>query len=501
MPLAPTRSAPTPDSVRGERMLAIGIAAVLVVFRSLPFALFEQIQFDSDQAVFGLMAKHISEGRALPLFLYGQPYLLAIDAWLAAPWFLVAPSTVATLSIAIVLVNIATIVLTMLTLERWSALRPWHALIASLFLILPPPIIGGDLVSTSGANVYPFLYAVILWMLRKRPFWLGGVLAIGFMQREFTAYAVPALVAADLAADRGVRRGTIRKWLLALVMFFAVWEGIQALQPYTDLMGPGTRGRLYGGFAGSQLDNLLTRAGVAPSELGSRLDAMVRVHLPRLLGATASDRGYRVRPAVAWLLVAGFAAALFRLLWILRSSARSVLWRGPGTVALAWYLLAVGVLAGVVYVLARPVSEEHTRYGLLVLFVPVGIVGALLGLDDQTWARRGVVAAVVAWSALSAADTAAVYRRFWNAPPSDLRVLADALDARGIRSAWAPYWTAYAVSFLTGERVKVASTELVRIEEYQSLALGHPDAPHIREQPCAGGENIARWYLCRPEDP
>ena len=34
------------------------------------------VRFDADQAIVGLMAKHISEGRAFPVFFYGQSYLL-----------------------------------------------------------------------------------------------------------------------------------------------------------------------------------------------------------------------------------------------------------------------------------------------------------------------------------------------------------------------------------------------------------------------------------------
>ena len=42
----------------------------------------EQAQFDSDQAVFGLMAKHLAEGRAFPVFMYGQSYILAVESWM-----------------------------------------------------------------------------------------------------------------------------------------------------------------------------------------------------------------------------------------------------------------------------------------------------------------------------------------------------------------------------------------------------------------------------------
>jgi hypothetical protein len=131
------------------------------------------------------------------------------------------------------------------------------------------------------------------------------------------------------------------------------------------------------------------------------------------------------------------------------------------------------------------------------LLVPIGLTGVLLALETTAWARRIVVAAVMAWTAVSVADTARLYAKHLGGPPADLRVLADALVARGITTAYAPYWTAYAVTFMTDERVKVASTDFVRIEEYQSLAAAEPGIVEIRDQPCPGGEQVARWYLRR----
>jgi hypothetical protein len=56
-----------------------GLAA-LVVVRSAVFVFAPASHFDSDQAVTGLMAKHLSELRALPLFWYGQTYMLGVEA-------------------------------------------------------------------------------------------------------------------------------------------------------------------------------------------------------------------------------------------------------------------------------------------------------------------------------------------------------------------------------------------------------------------------------------
>ncbi|RMF23181.1 MAG: hypothetical protein D6760_05960, partial [Deltaproteobacteria bacterium] len=38
----------------------------------------------ADEGVVGLMGKHILEGRSLPVFFYGQHYLGALEAYLAA---------------------------------------------------------------------------------------------------------------------------------------------------------------------------------------------------------------------------------------------------------------------------------------------------------------------------------------------------------------------------------------------------------------------------------
>ena len=50
----------------------LAVAAAIVLLRTLVYLRFERLAFNSDQAIVGLMAKHLSEGRAFPLFFYGQ---------------------------------------------------------------------------------------------------------------------------------------------------------------------------------------------------------------------------------------------------------------------------------------------------------------------------------------------------------------------------------------------------------------------------------------------
>jgi hypothetical protein len=51
-----------------ERWIAAAVLVLLVVLRSIVFGFWEQSFFDSDQAITRLMAKHLIEGRAFPVF-------------------------------------------------------------------------------------------------------------------------------------------------------------------------------------------------------------------------------------------------------------------------------------------------------------------------------------------------------------------------------------------------------------------------------------------------
>src|SRR5947208_7119398 len=90
-----------------ERWIAPAVVVALVVARSAVFVFAGESHFDSDQAVTGLMAKHLSEGRAFPIFWYGQTYMLGVEAWLAAPLMLFLGASVTALKLPLLAINIA----------------------------------------------------------------------------------------------------------------------------------------------------------------------------------------------------------------------------------------------------------------------------------------------------------------------------------------------------------------------------------------------------------
>lgn len=195
----------------------------------------------------------------------------------------------------------------------------------------------------------------------------------------------------------------------------------------------------------------------------------------------------------------GYALGFALLIGIVRIIILSVRRREalPAT-AFGWYLLGVGLVAVLAYVATRPAEDVVRRYLLLSLLIPVGLTGLWLALEPRHHIRHGVLVLVLGWAAFAGVDNWKQFDRYLSGEvPNPMGALANALETRGVSIAEAPYWRAYKLTFLTGERVKVASTDVVRITEYQKLAAAEgAGLMRIQEEPCAGGEQVGGWYLC-----
>lgn len=473
--------------------MAIAIAWALVFARSIVYLAYEQSYFDSDQAITGLMAKHLSEGRAFPLFMYGQSYMLAVEAWVTVPIFWIAGPTVAALRLALILMNGAVATLLIAGLWNWAGLRPWYGLAASTFFVFAPPFTSAHLVEAGGGNIEPFLYVLLLWPLRHRPFLFGSLLAFGFLNREFTIYAVLVILAGQLVTRQLFQTAVLRQWLFAFVAFVVVWDGVNALRPYADTNGPGTRGGVVTESGGSQIENLTNRIGQRPGDLPERIRNFVVDRMPSLVGAKRELDGiaHQGRNWIAWPMLVGAILAAVRVLVLVRSTR-------PAGLAFIWYVLGIGVIAAAMFVIARPVTDTTHRYFLLALFIPVGLTAAWLALEPNWGFRAAIVLAIAGWSALSAVDNVRQLARYASGyEPNKIRELADALESRGLHVAEGGYWRAYKLTFLTEERLKIAPVDYQRIDEYRRLADKEGNRLlRLAERPCPGGEPVVEHYLC-----
>jgi len=67
-------------TAKRERTLVCALAVALVLLRSFVAAYYEGFYFDSDQAIVGLMARHLSRLQTFPLFYYGLNYMLGVES-------------------------------------------------------------------------------------------------------------------------------------------------------------------------------------------------------------------------------------------------------------------------------------------------------------------------------------------------------------------------------------------------------------------------------------
>ncbi len=84
--------------------------------------------------------------------------------------------------------------------------------------------------------------------------------------------------------------------------------------------------------------------------------------------------------------------------------------------------------------------------------------------------RRAWLALVCACALIAAVPgTRLLYEYVAHPQVGAKRLIARHLEARGIKYATSDYWLAYSLTFLTNERVIVASDDFVRIATYKKL--------------------------------
>ena len=515
-PVVPRRG-PVAAALRRDRAAVLSVAAILVVFRTAVFLFFEG-SFNSDQAVTGLMTTHLIEGRAVPVFKYGQDYQLAVQAWMAAPLFMLFGPSELLLRLPLLFVNIGLAAALVWLLQRELGLRPWMALLVATPFLLAPPGTSMQLIEPSGGNVEPLLLVPILWLLRRHPLTFGAVLAVGFLQRVFAIYAVGALLIVEFADRSLFSRETWQRYVRSAFAFAAVWQSVALLRAWAGSdFGPSTPTArvdlptLASGTAASNVQEALGRFCWDPGGLPHRVTQLFGDHFATMFGGqrvqlaglgvpSSSEQGL---DGLWWLVGVVLLGAGLRLLWLTaRGHARP--WRGRAQ--FATYLFLTGVLTSVALLTSRCGSLDvlTLRYTLHTVLAVTGLAGAFLVTEPWRPARRLVVSVLAVWAAAAMWGHGQLLAEFVRDPPQDHnRALARYLVDHDIRYGYADYWDAYSTVFWANEQVILTSTTVVFIKEYERLALEHlNEAVWIYREPCEGGTQVTEvHYLCGPEPP
>jgi hypothetical protein len=471
---------------------------------------YERLDFDSDQAIVGLMARHLSELRAFPLFFYGQHYMLGVQAWIAAPFIWLGGSTVAMLRAPLLIINCVVAVWLVRHIAR-STGAPWLALAAVLPFAAASPVFSANLLETLGASVEPFLYVLLLWMLRRRAAAFGVLLAVGFLHREFTIFAVAGI---GVATYRETGRSQLANlpWVARASLGFAViWIVVDQLKRRINTMGP-PGGEAATGPLSLQLQTLLSRVVITPSMVVSKLQQAVTEVLPDLLGMRAvQPLRYNINATVSVgtemigsLLVAGGAICLIRVL--AHAPGRRGNKAGAATLPSPFctYMAVIGVQALLAYSVSDAVDPRFPailRYALLAVFLPIALATAFFEIETRRPWRAAVALLLAASAALNTRDSWRIIDEYRRTPtPSEHRILADDLVAHHIEYGTATYFDAYITDFLASERVVLHSSDKVRIAAYAALVNAHAStAVRVVRQPCHVGRPVASsWCVVDP---
>lgn len=403
---------------------------------------------DGDEAVIGLMSRHLLHSGHI----WGQPFGSPLEPLLVAPFVAVWGPGIAPFRWPYFLLGL---LLPLLAAALASRLHPSAAWPAGLLAACPPPYF---LVVASQATIYPSTLV------------LGGALLL------------QTLALADRARDRRPLVPSLVAWgaLAGLALWTHLMSGAVVAACGLHLLRSGLRLRLLvvpalvaatltspwwlaAGGDSLRIVRVASRQRSAgehlrqgPGNLVAAAGGLVGTHVPLIV----DDPRWRVDPPPAWKALVGLAW-LAALAWASLGS-----WRRPE----AQLLLAAMALAALAFPFPQRSGAHTTRY-LTPLLVPFA---ALLGLAvararRRTWARLALAGLL----GLNVAGAATLHGAWRQADRSqvpvrlpDLPQVLKALEARGLRRGFASYLPAYRLTFDSAERVIVSQPWNERFRHY-----------------------------------
>ena len=422
----------------GELLICLTVAVAIVLFRSWVPTAFERFDFDSDQAIVGLMAKHFSELRAFPLFFYGQNYMLGVQSWIAVPFFWVGGPSLVMLRMPLIILN-AVVALTIMVVFVRSGMRPRVALVATLPLIATTPVVSAALIEALGVSIEPLAYVLLLWSLRRRAVMFGAVFCVTFLHREFAAFAAVA-IAFIAWRDRSISAAAVAR---AAASFAGVWLLIDSVKGTVNIHGPAGAPFQGGTSLLLEVEQLSILLSLDPRYYWQHLVQLLTQGLPHMMGARPHlihDYGM-VSTTGAGSAAAGAAIGAGLLLAAWRVG---VARRGVDAAAserridrFTLYLALVGLQSVLAYGMKRGMSTEVgivINYVLLALFLPVALLAVFFQRERSSRYRAAVSLLVCVWACLNLVDNALLLREYLVSPPeNNFREMADYLITHRIK--------------------------------------------------------------------
>jgi hypothetical protein len=435
------------------------VLALAVVVRVPFWAEALRTPLDGDTAIIGLMARHPARGTTM----WGQPYGSPLEAWVAAPFVAAMGTRAEPLRLVYFLLGLG---LVPLGFALGRALDPRAALPAALLLACPPPYL--LLLSALPPPMYPA--ALLLG---------GGLLLLALRAGARLAAHHPArgwLLAWGVAGGLALWTHLMTASAVAVTAAYLAWMGRRrprALAPAVAALVAASAplwlraavepGALRIVEVSGRRQGFQEHLGEVLPRLHEPLGAVLGTHVP----VVADDPAHVVR-APSW------AAAGLVLIY---GGAVVIAASRAGAHPAVALLLASAAVALATFPLPQRSGPGTVRF-LAPVYLPLAAVVAWAGLVPRT-ARRAWIAALAlaALHLAGARELLGAWRAADRAQPPfllpDVAPLLRALEAHGVRRAYASYGPAYRMTFASGERVVVS-------QPWNERFLHHP-LPYLDE--------------------
>lgn len=434
-------------------ILIVGVAVQLGVSGS------HRIHWSSDQAVVGLMARHILHGTAYPAFYYGSAYAGTLESSYMAAVFSVAGSSVASYRASLM------ILLALLSLIVYAIGRRVFGVAASLFAVLylaiPPYFFLYKGLTSDGAYVsLAVLGAALLYGAVR----LDEADASGRSSLRWVAL-IGLLAGLGWWVDPLIAYYYVAVFLWFVIVWPRVFIGVARYPVFLAMFLLGSA-RWWWANVGKGWPSLHTPAfeGVSGAAVGSGILDFFRFGVPCLLGARPAPKYPDFFPggsAIALLLFTGAVLAAVPVCLRHRSSRNGNEDSGPRRQARVLLLLLLSIVSMQVVVAFNPGTYSMDPRYLYPFYAPfallLGFTVSRVRATRLGWATVPIVAGVLVFNGVSLLRAPRVDLATFSPTPVPLKDLISALDKLGITDVYTSYWTAYRLAFESDERIRAAS--------------------------------------------
>ena len=419
------------------------------------------IPFNSDEAVVGLMARHILHGER-PVFFYGQAYMGSLDAYFAALLYaLTGPSIWGIRIVQIILYSGVVVLVYFIALELFHSRSA--AIWAALLTAIPP--VNSVLYTTASLGGYneALLLGCVLMFL--------GIKIVHWQENENYSNPTVMMFIWSIVAGLGL-------WANALTLVFAVPVGLLILfrwlkqwQRWSVLQRIGLPNLLFAGFILGSLPWWLFAVnhgflaltgellgGAVAVEKQSWLIRVVN-HLVNLilLGATAMF-GFRPPWEVRWLAVPLIPFVGFIWGWVL-IRVRQQSKENKNDRRAFGLTLGVAVILSLCFVFTSFGVDPSGRYFLpvyLVLSIAAGRILSLIKRPPVAAAIGGLLLVFHIWGTATCAfiNPPGITTQFYEPARVDhskIDKLIEFLHDQKETTGYTNYWVAYPLAFLSNE--------------------------------------------------